>query len=308
MEKLQPIREDIIINTKVGRYESDPSKQFDFSRSTTLASVQRSLRRLNCSYIDVLQLHDPEFAPSLDQLMNETIPAMIECRKNGWCRALGMTGYPLEVQFQIFQRTKEDFGEIHVWDQALTYGHFNLHDSSLLNKPICSYQSFAEYCRLFEIGLMAAAPLSMGLLTNGNPPEWHPANAELTEACRKAAVICEDLNVDIAVIASVFALSNPRIPCTIIGCRDVTEVEHAAAMANRFKKVDSTLPQEEILKIVFTENELKAFRILSHPKSGPFSKVWSNGNFQWDGVQSARDFWRDGNGIDAKEWQIRPID
>jgi hypothetical protein len=30
---------------------------------------------MNCGYIDVLQLHDPEFAPSLDQ--HETIPAMM---------------------------------------------------------------------------------------------------------------------------------------------------------------------------------------------------------------------------------------
>lgn len=81
-------RNDLTINTKVGRYEADPKKQFDFSYDTTLKSVQRSLRRMNCSYINVLQLHDPEFAPSVDQLLKETIPAMRTCQSRGWVSRL----------------------------------------------------------------------------------------------------------------------------------------------------------------------------------------------------------------------------
>lgn len=87
------LREELTINTKIGRYEADPTQQFNFSLAATINSVERSLRRLCCgSYIDVLQLHDPEFAPSMDLLFQETIPAMIECQKKGWCRALGITG------------------------------------------------------------------------------------------------------------------------------------------------------------------------------------------------------------------------
>ena len=86
-------REQLTINTKIGRYEADPAQQFDFTSVATMNSVERSIRRLCCgSYIDVLQLHDPEFAPSMDILFQETIPAMMECQKRGWCRALGITG------------------------------------------------------------------------------------------------------------------------------------------------------------------------------------------------------------------------
>ena len=87
------LRESFTINTKVGRYEADPKQQFDFSAAATLASVQRSLQRLQCAgYIDVLQVHDPEFAPSIELLFQETIPTMLQCQERGWCRALGMTG------------------------------------------------------------------------------------------------------------------------------------------------------------------------------------------------------------------------
>lgn len=85
-------RHDITINTKIGRYESDPRRQFDFSYETTISSAVRSIKRMKCQYINVLQLHDPEFAPSLDIIMNETIPAMLHCQKHGFCKGLGMTG------------------------------------------------------------------------------------------------------------------------------------------------------------------------------------------------------------------------
>jgi aryl-alcohol dehydrogenase-like predicted oxidoreductase len=98
-------REHLFVNTKVGRYEADPKHQFDFSRDTTLSSVQRSLQRLGgmpiIGYIDVLQLHDPEFAPCLEILMEETIPALMECRSRGWCKALGLTGCTYHVTWLI---------------------------------------------------------------------------------------------------------------------------------------------------------------------------------------------------------------
>ena len=94
-------RDDIIINTKIGRYEAEPTKQFDYSYETMIHSVERSLQRMKCQYINVLQLHDLEFLfhdnNKMDILLMETIPAMIKCQKRGYTRALGMTGYPLQV-------------------------------------------------------------------------------------------------------------------------------------------------------------------------------------------------------------------
>ena len=278
-------RDDIIINTKIGRYEENPMKQFDFSKEMTILSVKRSIQRMKCQYINVLQLHDPEYAPNLEQLMNETIPSMITCRSKGYCRALGMTGYPLEVQYQILQRTldfqKDDIGDGGynsdgpVWDQALTYGHFNLHDKSLISQPILraavdndnnnknlkkiAYKSYAEYCYTNSIGVLGAAPLSMGLLTNQGPPIWHPANnTPLADACREAMKLCDEYNdnnnnnnnnnnavVNISTIATVVALSNPQtIPCTILGMKDISEVITAAECANRYHNavVVSTTP------------------------------------------------------------------
>jgi aryl-alcohol dehydrogenase-like predicted oxidoreductase len=296
-------REKLMINTKVGRYEADPNKQFDFSKTATLASVQKSLDQLKCGYIDVLQLHDPEFAPSLEQLMNETIPAMMECRETGQCRALGLTGYSLEVQYQIFQQSLELYGAS-VWDQSLTYGHFNLHDKSLTTTRIANHSSFAEFCEKSKLLLLAAAPFSMGLLAGNPPPAWHPACEQLKQACRDATEICKAHGIKISTLALCVALADPNIPCTIVGMKDVGEVGAVWSVTQRMRNVDDSLTPDEILKQILTKEEHKAWEILRDPVNGPFATVWSNGSFKWDGVQAAREFWKQVDDTSmVEEWQ-----
>jgi L-galactose dehydrogenase len=289
-------RSDLIINTKVGRYEADPLKQFDFSYETTIKSVQRSLERMNCSYIDVLQLHDPEFAPSISILLKETIPALLECKRRGWARAIGLTGYPLEVQQEILVKAEMDFpSHANVFDQSLVYSHNNLHDMSLF-REYCfpskrsPYDSFAGFCHHSNIHLMAAAPLSMGLLTHSGPPGWHPAPSALKEACVKAAKLCESEGVNISSLAILYSLSHPSIGCTLLGMKDVEEVDFAADLASRFSPIDfSKESQDSILDQVLTPKESEVLKKLLDETDGPFSQL--KNDYRWDGRKLASAFW-----------------
>lgn len=47
---------------------------FDFSYERTLKSVDESLARMGLDYIDLIQVHDMEFAPSPEIIINETLP------------------------------------------------------------------------------------------------------------------------------------------------------------------------------------------------------------------------------------------
>ncbi|CAJ1934390.1 unnamed protein product [Cylindrotheca closterium] len=315
-------RNQIVLNTKLGRYEANPSEQFDFSRAMTLKSAQRSLERMQCAYIDVLQLHDPEFAPTLQILLEETIPAMMECQKKGWCRALGLTGFPLPVQYQIFQASLETFGT-NVWDQALTYGHFNLHDSSLLYLPMSqqnlkgmemlessSSSSIPSFRNVLveqhSMGVLAAAPLSMGLFTPHEPPEWHPADPPLQQACKAAKVICEQHNVNIASLAILYAISHPDIPCTLLGMKSIEQVQAAASLAGRLKQANmtnSTQDHQTILKAILTRDELTALEKIQDRNNGPFA---GNEHWSWDGVEGAIEFWST-LGIKMDVWQQRQL-
>lgn len=302
-EKNPHMRKRLTINTKVGRYEEDPKKQFDFSYQTTIASVERSLRRMKLDYIDVLQLHDPEFSPSLNVLLEGAIPAMIECRKRGLCKALGITGYPLEVQHQILCATKEKFGE-KIFDQALTYCHYNIYDKSLFSLPLEDGKPFADYTRSNDMNLMAAAPLCMGLLTHNGPPIWHPASNSLKEACKEAAKICEEADINISTLAIRVALSNPRISCTILGMKNLNEVKVAAQTAEKFVNLKATtLENETLLKSILTEDEYKIWTKLNDKKNGPFAGVWQDGDFRWDGVKEAKTFWEQVPHVTIEDWQ-----
>lgn len=185
---------------------------------------------MNCDYIDVLQLHDPEFAPDMSIIMEETIPALLECRRRGWAKAIGLTGYPLEVQHEILVNCSEQYKDTLVFDQSLVYCHNNLHDMSLFNDYCFTSSnspnealtaestkiSYADFCHQNGVSLMCAAPLSMGLLTHFGPPVWHPASSSLKDACVKAASLCRSRGVDISSLAILVSALLDRLVLLVI--------------------------------------------------------------------------------------------
>lgn len=91
-------RQAYYIATKVGRYGlGSYENQFDFSAKRTSESIDISLGYLGLDYVDVLQIHDIEFAENLDIVINETLPAVEEARKQGKVKFIGYSGYPLNV-------------------------------------------------------------------------------------------------------------------------------------------------------------------------------------------------------------------
>lgn len=56
-------REAYYISTKVGRYEMDIAKQFDFSPKKTRESFQKSLEYLGLDYVDIIQVREQILMP-----------------------------------------------------------------------------------------------------------------------------------------------------------------------------------------------------------------------------------------------------
>jgi L-galactose dehydrogenase len=61
------------------------------------------LTRLQLDYVDLLQCHDIEFA-SLDQIVEETLPAMLKLKEEGLVKKIGITGLPLKIYKYILDR------------------------------------------------------------------------------------------------------------------------------------------------------------------------------------------------------------
>ena len=82
----------------MGRYNSDKKQKdwFDFSFERTILSVEESLRIFKCDYIDLIQVHDFEFASDLNIIINQTLPALDSLRKKGLVKYIGINSYCID--------------------------------------------------------------------------------------------------------------------------------------------------------------------------------------------------------------------
>ncbi|MFJ7638415.1 aldo/keto reductase [Peribacillus sp. NPDC097225] len=198
-------RDRFFLSTKVGRYGEN---EFDFSKEKIFSSVEESLNRLQTDYIDILYLHDIEFG-SYNQIVEESIPALNELKKQGKIRFTGISGLPLKAF--------EDVLEKQYVDAVLSYCHYSLNDQSLVD--------FVPYLDNKNVGLVSASPLSMGLLTGRKIPDWHPANDKIKEACKKAADFCQEQGEDLAKLAIQFSVENAKIPTTLVSTGSVENIK-----------------------------------------------------------------------------------
>lgn len=200
-------RDQYFLSTKVGHYwEHD----YDFSAKRVVASVDESLKRLKTDYLDIIQCHDIEFG-DLDQIINETVPALTELKKTGKVRFVGVTGYALKSLWYVAGRVD--------LDTVMCYCHYTLNDRTLTD--------LIPYLRNMKIGIINAAPLGMGLLTGSERPlpSWHPAPEELRAACKSAAALCRANNYEVADLAVKFASDRSEIATTLVGMHTVKHVE-----------------------------------------------------------------------------------
>ena len=190
-------RSKYYIGTKVGRYERNVPLMFDFSKTKVISSVQNSLKRLQVDYVDLLQIHDVEFAPTVDYLVNETLPALKEVQAQGLCRYIGITGYPISILKKVIEESHTNI------DTVLSYCRLSLNDWALLHD--------FDFFDSRGIGVINASPLSMGLLAPGSFQAWHPANEEIKQACFKAVEFCNENDVDISRIALNYSTSFDQV-------------------------------------------------------------------------------------------------
>ncbi|KAF8019707.1 hypothetical protein BT93_G0412 [Corymbia citriodora subsp. variegata] len=235
-------RDQYFVSTKCGRYKEG----FDFSAERVTRSIDESLERLQLDYVDILQCHDIEFG-SLDQIINETIPALLKLKETGKIRFIGITGLPLGIFTYVLDRVPP--GSV---DVVLSYCHFSINDNAL--------EDLLPYLKSKGVGIISASPLAMGLLTESGPPEWHPAPPELKSACRDAAAFCQKKGKNISKLAMQYSLTNKDISSMLVGMNCVKQVEENVAAA--MELASSGMDQETLSEV---EAILKPVKNLTWP-------------------------------------------
>jgi L-galactose dehydrogenase len=118
---------------------------------------------------------------------------------------------------------------------VISYAHYSLQNTRLVSEllPVAEERG---------VGVLSASPLSLGLLTNQGPPPWHPAPAEIKDACRRAAEHCRSRGADIAFLGMQFCFAEGRIPSTITGT--ARQEELAVNLRAMAEPIDRTLLAE----------------------------------------------------------------
>jgi len=189
-------RDSYTLCTKLGRYDLP---HFDFSAKRVAESVDVSLHRLGTDHLDIILCHDIEFVP-MQQIVDETIPALRKIQKAGKARYIGFSGYPMKIFKFILEQTSVDC--------VLSYNQYTLQNTRFADEAV-------PYLISKNVGVMSAGPFSARLLTNAPLPVWLKEPETVKAAARAAAAHCASRGSDIAKLALQFSLANPDIATTV---------------------------------------------------------------------------------------------
>lgn len=237
-------RNKYYLSTKVGRYGENGQNFWDYSAKKSTESVYESMERLNVDYIDLINVHDIEFA-DLELVCKETLPALVSLREKGIAKHVGITNLTLRHFEYVIKNVPAGTVE-----SVLSFCHHSLNDDALV-----------DYLDFFEennVGVINASPFSMGLLTERGAPSWHPAPEPLKKLCRKAVEHCKSKGENIEKLAIQFAVSNPRIATTLFSTTRASSVLQNIKWANEPMDKELLKEVQKILEPRFRDTWLNS--------------------------------------------------
>lgn len=202
-------RDSYTLCTKLGRYDLG---HFDFSARRVAESVDVSLHRLGTDHLDIILCHDIEFVP-MQQIVDETIPALRKIQQAGKVRFIGFSGYPQRIFRFICDQIDVDC--------VLSYNQYTLQNTRFVDESV-------PYLKAKGVGVMNAGPFSARLLTNAPLPPWLKEPEAVKAAARQAAELCTKRGSNIAQLALQFSCAHPDIATTVAGSANPANIRQWA--------------------------------------------------------------------------------
>jgi aryl-alcohol dehydrogenase-like predicted oxidoreductase len=221
-------RREVAIVTKFGvGYEDMPNRR-DSRRDRVLASIDKSLQRLNTDHVDVYLVHWPDPNTPLD----ETMHALDDIVRQGKARYVGISNFRLAQIEEAMRLRRVDVAQ-YAW---------NMFDRRM-------QAEIYPYCAAQQVAVMAYGSLAYGMLSGtfhagmrfeesdwrsraGNVgnlnlfrslfgPEQFPRNLAAVEALKPLAA---KYGKSLPQFALRWTLSNPVIGTALVGFREPAEV------------------------------------------------------------------------------------
>jgi aryl-alcohol dehydrogenase-like predicted oxidoreductase len=137
-------RERVVVATKVGLEQQGNALYRNSTRRQIFEEIEQSLKNLRTDYIDLYQVHWPDFSTPYE----ETAQALLDLKKAGKIRAIGVSNYSIEAM-ERFRR---------VAPLAAAQPPLNLFEREAMEKVI-------PWCRANNVATLTYGALCRGLLT-----------------------------------------------------------------------------------------------------------------------------------------------
>ena len=193
-----------VLATKADR---DPDTG-DFSADQVRRSVERSLRLLGRDRLQLVYLHDPEYATqSFEQIVGPAgaVDALLGFKSEGIIDHVGIASGPTDL---IMRYIETDLFEV-----ALSHNRCTLLDRSA--------EPLFDVAARHGVAVVNAAPYGGGLLVKGPQAVprymYRPASADLLGRAQRMAQVCNRYGIPLAAAALQFSLRQPRITSTVVG-------------------------------------------------------------------------------------------
>jgi myo-inositol catabolism protein IolS len=221
-------RRDVSIVTKFGVGYSEMPSRRDSSRPRVMASIEKSLQRLQTDHVDVYLVHWPD----PDTGFGETMHALDDIVRQGKARYVGVSNFRL-AQIESCMRLRQV--------DVVQYG-WNMFDRRM-------QAEIFPYCEAKKIGVMAYGSLAYGMLSGtfhagmqfeesdwrsrggmvGNlnlfrtlfAPDHFPRNLDAVEDLKRLAAKYEKTLPQFALR---WTLSSPVVGTALVGFREPAEV------------------------------------------------------------------------------------
>jgi aryl-alcohol dehydrogenase-like predicted oxidoreductase len=217
-------RSDVVLATKFGLpIGGDPNTQGGSSRWIKRA-VENSLRRLNTDYIDLYQMHRPDYFTDID----ETLGALSDLVSSGKVRAIGCSTFAPDLIVEAHWAAERG-GHRHFRTEQPRY--------SILNRSIEA--NVLPLAERYRMGILTYGPLATGWLSGRADPtagyrnsrsgkrEFDltvPANQAKVEAVAKLTALAHDAGLPLPHLALAFVLSHPTVTSVLIGPRTLEQL------------------------------------------------------------------------------------
>ena len=213
-------------------------------------SLEESLKTLNVDSVDILFLHDPEYAKDITDITKKdgAMDELFKIKNEGLAKAAGVAMGKVDIMFPLLKD----------WDFDVIINHNRY---TLINREA---NEMYDYASSKNIAIFNAAPYAGGVLAKGpdnfKKITYQDATEEKLAPAREFEKVCKKHNVELGAAALQFSLRDNRITSTICGVTSVESIEKNLAWANAEISVEFW---DEISKLPFSTNDPESERVFT---------------------------------------------